>query len=71
MSPDYSWWYGYAEVLGHLGRIRDEAEQLRTARAASQRTTFMLTTGPIMVLVVLAILYTIWRSAQRRRETSA
>lgn len=23
MNPDYSWWYGYADVLGHLSRIRD------------------------------------------------
>ncbi len=68
MSPDYSWWYGYASVLGHLARIRDEADALRSARAASRRTNFMLITGPIMVLAVLAMLAVarhLWRAARR------
>lgn len=29
MSPDYAWWYGYAETLGSLARIRDEASRMR------------------------------------------
>ena len=52
MSPDYAWWYGYAEVLGHSTRIRDEAERLRTEHRTAARTTFMLYTGPLMVLAV-------------------
>ena len=38
MSPDYAWWYGYADVLGHLARLRDEEHQLRQARATGRRT---------------------------------
>jgi hydroxylamine dehydrogenase len=53
MSPDYSWWYGYAEVLGHLAAIRDEAETIRSADTTRKRTQFMLFTGPVMVLAVL------------------
>jgi hypothetical protein len=30
MSPDYGWWYGYADVLGHLATIRNDAERLRS-----------------------------------------
>lgn len=54
MSPDYAWWYGYAESLGHLARIRDDAEVLRSERATRNRTRFMLVTGPIMLAVGLA-----------------
>lgn len=57
MSPDYSWWYGYAEVLGHLAGIRDEAEMLRRADRTQKRTMFMILTGPLMVLAVLLALY--------------
>ncbi len=57
MSPDYAWWYGYADVLGHLARIRDEAEALRRAEATRGRTLFMLVTGPVMVLLVLAAIW--------------
>jgi hydroxylamine dehydrogenase len=53
MSPDYAWWYGYADVLGHLATIRDEAERLRSDDAVRRRTEFMLYTGPLMVLVVI------------------
>jgi len=53
MSPDYAWWYGYADVLGHLAAIRDEAQTIRSADATSKRTRFMLFTGPLMVLAVL------------------
>jgi hydroxylamine dehydrogenase len=57
MSPDYAWWYGYADVLGHLARLRDEAGAVRRAKANSDRTLFMILTGPMMVLVVLGVLY--------------
>lgn len=53
MSPDYAWWYGYADVLGHLAAIRDDAERLRHERTVHRRTLFMLLTGPLMVLVVI------------------
>ncbi len=65
MSPDYAWWYGYADVLGHLARIRDEADSIREAEATSKRTLFMLLTGPLMVLAVLAIAYLVWRARRR------
>jgi hydroxylamine dehydrogenase len=57
MSPDYAWWYGYADVLGHLATIREDAERLRSEAATSKRTWFMLLTGPLMVLAVIAALY--------------
>lgn len=53
MSPDYSWWYGYADVLGHLARIRDEDEAIREFDATQDRAWFMILTGPLMVLAVL------------------
>ncbi len=61
MSPDYSWWYGYAEVLGHLASLRDEAQSLREAEATRRRTLFMILTGPLMVLAVLGGAYLTWR----------
>jgi hydroxylamine dehydrogenase len=67
MSPDYAWWYGYAEVLGHLAQIRDEDQQLRGAAAVQRRTFFMLATGPLMVLAVLAALWIAARLWRRRR----
>jgi hydroxylamine dehydrogenase len=67
MSPDYAWWYGYADVLGHLARLRDEAQQLREAEATRKRTMFMLVTGPLMVLAVLLAAWLGWRGWQRRR----
>jgi hydroxylamine dehydrogenase len=66
MSPDYAWWYGYADLLGHLARIRDEAGAIREAKTNSDRTLFMIVTGPIMVLTVLALLY-LGRDWWRRR----
>lgn len=57
MSPDYAWWYGYADVLGHLARIRDEADAVRKAEVTRDRTLFMIVTGPLMVLAVLTALY--------------
>jgi hydroxylamine dehydrogenase len=66
MSPDYAWWYGYAEVLGHLATIRDEAGHLYEARSTRRRTLFMIVTGPIMVLAVLASIYAVWRWRKRR-----
>jgi hydroxylamine dehydrogenase len=65
MSPDYAWWYGYADVLGHLAAIRDEADKLYDARATRRRTLFMIVTGPIMVLAVLAAIYAVWRWRRR------
>ena len=67
MSPDYAWWYGYADVLGHLASIRDEAEQLRSAEAVRKRTLFMIATGPLMVLAVLALVAGVWWLWRRRR----
>jgi hydroxylamine dehydrogenase len=68
MSPDYAWWYGYADVLGHLASIRDHAEQLRGARSLQRRTLFMILTGPLMVLVVLGVVWAGWRMQGRRRR---
>jgi hypothetical protein len=65
MSPDYAWWYGYADVLGHLATIRDGAERLRSEAAVATRTLFMILTGPLMVLVVLGLVY-LGRRAWRR-----
>ena len=53
MSPDYAWWYGYADVLGHLARIRDDAKRLRSERDVRRQTLFMIFTGPLMVLAVI------------------
>ena len=66
MSPDYAWWYGYADELGHLATIRDDAERLRSERSTRNRTLFMIFTGPLMVLIVLAAVYGAWRARQRR-----
>jgi hydroxylamine dehydrogenase len=68
MSPDYAWWYGYADELGHLANIRHEAERLRSERAVRQRSDFMILTGPFMVLAVLGAVYLVWR---RRRRAPA
>jgi hypothetical protein len=65
MSPDYSWWCGYAEVLGHMARTRDEAGQLRAAEATRRRTLFMILTGPLMVLAVLGA---VWFARERWRR---
>src|SRR5207249_3251236 len=66
MSPDYAWWYGYADALGHLATIRDDAERLRSEQATRRRTLFMIFTGPLMVLAVLAAVWVVWRARQRR-----
>jgi hypothetical protein len=70
MSPDYAWWYGYADVLGHLATIRDEAQSIRSAHTVQRRTWFMILTGPIMVLAVLAALYAVWRWRKRRHAAA-
>jgi hydroxylamine dehydrogenase len=67
MSPDYAWWYGYAEVTGHASRIRDEAERLRREHRTEARTTFMLYTGPVMVLAVVGAI-SAGRALYRRRR---
>ena len=66
MSPDYAWWYGYADELGHLATIRDDAERLRSENATRKRTWFMIFTGPLMVLAVLGAVYLVWRARRRR-----
>lgn len=68
MSPDYAWWYGYAETLGHLTKIRDEAERLRQNSKTAFRTNFMLLTGPFMVLAVLGAIWIIRRFYLRYRH---
>jgi hydroxylamine dehydrogenase len=65
MSPDYAWWYGYAEVLGHLARLRDEAESLRTADRTQKLTWFLFATGPLMVLLVIAVVWWLWNRFRR------
>jgi len=40
VSQDYASWYGSPDVLDHLARIRDEAEQLR--RTVLHATRLML-----------------------------
>jgi hydroxylamine dehydrogenase len=67
MSPDYAWWYGYADVLGHLAAIRDDATRLREARTVRRETLFMIFTGPLMVLAVLGAVA--W--FRRRRSAGA
>ncbi len=67
MSPDYAWWYGYAEVLGHLARIRDEAESIRAFEATKNRAWFMILTGPFMALAVVAAAFLGWKWWQRRQ----
>jgi hypothetical protein len=69
MSPDHAWWCGYADVLGHLTLIRDEAERIRSEHATRNRTLFMIVTGPVMVVVVIGLLY-LARNRWRRRVTS-
>lgn len=71
MSPDYAWWYGYADVLGRLATIRDEAERLRSAESVRKQTLFMIFTGPLMVVAVLAALYVAWRGWRRLRARPA
>jgi hypothetical protein len=70
MSPDYAWWYGYADVLGHLASIRHESQRIRSEDATRKRTLFMLLTGPLMVLAVIAAVYYVWRARARRRAAS-
>jgi hydroxylamine dehydrogenase len=71
MAPDYAWWYGYADVLGDLARVRNEAQALRDAHATRRLTTFMLVTGPLMVLAVLGVVQLALRRRVRRRAGSA
>ncbi|MEJ2153663.1 MAG: multiheme c-type cytochrome [Gemmatimonadota bacterium] len=42
----------------------------REAEATGRRTLFMLVTGPLMVLAVLAIAFLFWRARRRGAETS-
>ena len=71
MSPDYSWWYGYADVLGHLARIRDEDRSIREFEATKNRAWFMILTGPLMVLAVLTGVWLVWRRWFRKEEAEA
>jgi len=68
MSPDYAWWYGYADVLGHLARIRDEDRSIRAFERTKNRALFMLVTGPLMVL---AVLVAAWFARQKWLERQA
>jgi mono/diheme cytochrome c family protein len=67
MSPDYAWWYGYADVLGHLAIIRDHAERLRGDASVRRQTLFMIWTGPLMVVAVIAAGWYGRRLWRRRR----
>ncbi len=67
MSPDFAWWYGYAEVLGHLARIREEASSIREADRHRRQMLFMIATGPLMVLAVIAAFFLAWRWWRRRK----
>jgi hydroxylamine dehydrogenase len=69
MSPDYAWWYGYADELGHLATIRDDAKRLREARTVRRETLFMIFTGPLMVLAVLGAVS--WLRRGRRRTATS
>jgi hydroxylamine dehydrogenase len=71
MAPDYAWWYGYADVLGDLARVRNEAQALRDAHATRRLTTFMLVTGPLMVLAVLGVVQLALRRRARQRAGPA
>lgn len=71
MSPDYAWWYGYADVLGHLATIRDEDHRLREARSVRNRTLFMIATGPLMVLAVIGGVWMLVRWRRKRRGAPA
>ena len=68
MSPDYAWWYGYAEVLSHLARLRDEAKRLRAAKRSQYRTTtlFIISTG--ILLLGVGLVYGIMRRRTRQRS---
>lgn len=68
MAPDYAWWYGYADSLGHLARLRDDAEKLRAEHATRNRTRFMLLTGPLMVLGVALAAFAAVRFWRKRKE---
>jgi hydroxylamine dehydrogenase len=68
MSPDYAWWYGYADVLGHLARIRDEDRSSRAFEQTKNLAFFMLVTGPLMVLAVLAAAWFGRRKWRERRN---
>jgi hypothetical protein len=68
MSPDYAWWYGYADVLGHLATIRDEGERLRSSETVRKRTLFMIVTGPLVVLVIVGAAVGGWLLWSRRRR---
>jgi hypothetical protein len=67
MSPDYAWWYGYADVLGHLARIRDEDRSIRAFESTKNRALFMLFTGPLMALAVVAAAWFARRAWLERR----
>src|SRR5262245_14930961 len=71
MSPDYAWWYGYADVLGHLARIRDDARRLRSERDVRRETLFMILTGPLMVLVAVGAVAWVRRRRAARGGVAA
>jgi len=73
MNPDYSWWLGYADVLGHLTRIRDEAKRLRSEHQSRTLARYLLYGEVLLGLTVLVAGCSVWRLTRRlkRNNTSS
>jgi hydroxylamine dehydrogenase len=67
MNPDYAWWLGYADVLGHLTRIRDEGQRLRSEHRSATLARILLYGGILLALVILLIGYRVWRLSRGGR----
>jgi hydroxylamine dehydrogenase len=67
MSPVYAWWYGYADLLGHLAAIREAAQALRAAEAVRERTLLLVVAGSLLLLAVLGAVWAGSRLRRRRR----
>jgi hypothetical protein len=68
MNPDYAWWLGYADVLGHLTRIRDEAQRLRSEHRSAVLTRILLYGEVLLGAGILLGGYCIWRLARRQKR---